>query len=245
MSYLFKYEKLVWKKYSIVAGVDEVGRGAFAGPVVAGAVVFDQKQRLKIKNQIYNSKIKIDDSKKLTAREREYSNLWIKENALMWGIGEASVAEINNLGILKAAFKAFRRALKNANKMRSLKVEFLLSDAFYVPRVKGLPTTKRSEIQIPNSKKEDNFLYNNSRQLAIIKGDQKSFSIAAASIIAKVYRDDLMTTLSQKKLLSVYSWQYNKGYGTKNHQEALRTYGSTKYHRRQFVKNLFTQILDP
>ena len=101
----FSFEKALWKKnYKAVAGVDEVGRGSFAGPVVAGCVVF---------HSIFNEALVINDSKKLTSIQREKADKWIKENALCWGIGEASVTEINRLGIVKATEKAFRRAIAN------------------------------------------------------------------------------------------------------------------------------------
>src|SRR5258708_4288131 len=139
----FKFEKELWQKgIKIIGGADEVGRGAFAGPVVAACVVFNINQEINIL---------IHDSKILTQKQREKANLWIKEKALAYGIGSASVTEINKHGIVKATNIAFRRAIRNVNSS----IEYLLIDAFYVPRVHGVSRNK---------------------QLAIIKGDSLSVS---------------------------------------------------------------------
>lgn len=200
----FGFEKKLWKKgFSMIGGVDEVGRGCLAGPVFAGCVVF--------KNQELIRDIKINDSKKLKPHEREIANVWIKENCLSYGIGMATVSEINKQGIVKATEKAFRRAIMDCE----LKIEYLLIDAFYVPYVKGL-----SKIN----------------QKPIIKGDNISISIAAASITAKVERDKLMLRLSKNKSYLGYGWGRNKGYGTREHQKAIKDFGLTKYHRTQFVR---------
>jgi len=205
----FSFEKALWKKgYKFIAGVDEVGRGCFAGPVVAGCVVFSHKP-YKLGN------IRVDDSKKLSLKQRREASFWIKENALVWGIGEASVSLINRIGMGKATKVAFRRAIKGVNK----KLDFLLIDAFYIPYVRGL---KRKN------------------QKAIVDGDEKSLTIAAASIIAKIYRDSLMKKLSSKH--PKYGWERNKGYGTKEHLGALRKYGLTRHHRKQFVATYFKKI---
>lgn len=198
----FSFEKKLWKKHKFVAGMDEVGRGALAGPVVAGAVVFPPDLKIEVK---------INDSKKLTKKRRETADNWIKRNAVSWGIGEAGVGKINKLGIKKATEIAFRRAIKNCGE-----INYLLIDAFFVPYVAGL--RRRN-------------------QLAIVKGDQKSLSIAAASIIAKVYRDNLMTKLSRDSKYKKYKWEKNKGYGTKDHQKAIKKYGPTRLHRKLFIRN--------
>lgn len=197
------FERKLWKKgFKLVAGMDEVGRGSFAGPVVAGCVVFPESLSITTKG------VRIDDSKKLTSRLREKAEGWIKKNALVWGIGEASVSLINRIGMGKATRVAFRRAIKAVNQ----KLDFLLIDAFYIPHVRGL---------------------RRKNQRAIIDGDEKSVTIAAASIIAKVYRDVLMSKLSLK--YPRYGWGRNKGYGTRKHLGAIKKYGLTRYHRRQFV----------
>ncbi len=205
----FSFEKKLWKKYKFVAGMDEVGRGSFAGPVVTACVIFPQ----------ISIKVLINDSKKLSSKQRKVSDIWIRENAIAFGIGEASVAQINKFGIKKATEIAFRKAISNINKAR--KVEYLLMDAFYVPYVKGL---KRKN------------------QLAIVKGDQKSLSIAAASIIAKVYRDKLMVNLSKNRSFKKYGWEKNKGYGTKGHRDAISKHGTTKHHRKQFIETWLSKI---
>lgn len=196
----FEIEKGIWRSgFRVVGGMDEVGRGSFAGPVVAGVVVFERSIK---------PPIKINDSKKLTAKQREEADRWIRDNALIVKLGQASVTQINKLGIKKATDVAFRRAVAG------LKLDYLLIDAFYVPYVRGLKMES---------------------QKAIIKGDSLSYSIAAASIVAKVYRDNLMINLSQE--YSHYFWQENKGYGTKFHREAIKKYGPSKFHRKDFIKN--------
>lgn len=209
----FKYEKKLWDKgLQIVVGMDEVGRGAFAGPVVASAVAFAPNSKLQI------SKIKVDDSKKLTAKQREEANRWIMENALAWGIGIAGVGHINKKGIISATNFAFRSSLKELKMKIEKQIDYLLIDAFYVPYIAGIPRDKQNPI---------------------VKGDSLSLSISAASIIAKVYRDKLMTNLGRNTNYSYYFWEKNKGYGTKEHRDAILKYGITKHHRKKFVSNLF------
>ena len=201
----FSFEKKLHKKgYRVIAGVDEVGRGCFAGPVVAAAVSFAPNQKC-------DPKIKINDSKKLSPKQREKADEWIRKNADAWGIGSASVSQINKLGIKKASEIAFRKAIKDCG----IEINYLLIDAFYIPHVKGL----RRKNQKP-----------------IVRGDTKSVSIAAASIIAKVYRDKLMTNLGKKLKLRKYKWAKNKGYGTLEHRKAIKKYGLTRHHRKLFVE---------
>ncbi len=205
----FNYEAKLWKKgYGFIAGCDEVGRGCFAGPVVAGVVVFP-------KNLEIDKEIVINDSKQVKPRNREKASSWIKKNALTWGIGEIPVSIINRLGMGKATQMAFRQAIHEANnRLNGSKIDYLLIDAFYIPFTKGL----RRKNQKP-----------------IIKGDTKSLSIAAASIIAKVYRDKLMLKLSKKPKFRKYGWGRNKGYGTRQHQNAIKKHGISRYHRKSFV----------
>ncbi len=200
----FHFERRLWEKGNlVVAGADEVGRGAFAGPLVGAVVSFPVGIKIEVE---------IDDSKRLSPRKREEAALWIKKYSLSWGIGKTSVSLINRLGLTKATQIAFRRAINNH---KSLSINHLLVDAFYVPYVRGLRRTN---------------------QTAIIKGDTKSLSIAAASIIAKVYRDEIMCDIGYKKYYRIYHWEINKGYGTKKHREALIKHGSTKYHRKKFIE---------
>lgn len=241
----FTYEKQIWRKgYKYIAGIDEVGRGCFAGPVVAAAVAFapNSNYQIPITNQIQNSKLKIskrnliiiNDSKKLTKIQREIAAKWIKENCLAWGIGEASVSTINRIGIVKATGMAFRKGIKMANERLNKNIyidprlrgndrciDYLLIDAFYVPHVRGL---------------------RRKNQKALIKGDSKSISIAAASILAKVYRDELMEKIGKRQRYKKYDWVSNKGYGTKKHLEAIRLHGTNGYHRRQFVETYLKKL---
>lgn len=198
----FSYEREFWEKGEIVAGADEVGRGALAGPVVTAAVIFKPNTTVEVE---------INDSKKLNSNKREIADVWIRQNALSFAIGQASVAEINILGIKPALDRAYRRAIGGLN------ADKLLIDGFRVPYLKNFPQQK---------------------QIKLVKGDQISLSIAAASIIAKVYRDTLVTKLSQNSDLDCYGWYQNKGYGTASHREAIKKYGICKLHRIQFVSKL-------
>jgi ribonuclease HII len=231
----FSFEKKLWRRgFKFVAGVDEVGRGCFAGPVVTGCVLFSNNL---IMEQLSNELVEINDSKKLTPRERELANTWIKKNALAWGIGVGSVCEINNKGIVKATYSGFRRAITSATKKSKYRVDYLLIDAFYIPYVRNL--------RIPLKKDRKNRRLDfagKSRQLAIVHGDCKSMSIAAASIIAKVYRDKLMSSLGKQSKYRKYGWKKNKGYGTKDHQKAILKSGITRHHRRKFVETFLSKL---
>ena len=230
----FSFEKRYWKKgCKYVAGVDEVGRGSFAGPVVAAAVVFlpDSKYKFPLKTE--SGDILVNDSKKLTPIRRQEADKWIRENALSWGIGLSSVSEINGKGMAKATRTAFRRAVYEAKERMGKNIDFLLLDAFFIPYIKGIPSLKK----VGKRKKADG----HTRQLAIVNGDEKSLSIAAASIIAKVYRDRLMNNLGKKPGYKIYKWDKNKGYGTKEHLEAIREYGISKHHRKAFVQTYLTK----
>ena len=176
-----------------VCGIDEVGRGPWAGPVMAAAVILDPA----------NIPTGLNDSKKLTAARRESLFVEIMASAQV-GIGRASVAEIDQINILQATFLAMRRAVEALEKAPC----FALIDGNKVPP--GLPCQAR----------------------AIVKGDSRSLSIAAASIIAKVTRDRLMCDLSAT--YPGYGWETNMGYGTKAHQQGLADLGVTPHHRRSF-----------
>ncbi len=192
----FDEEKLLWNEgITHVAGVDEVGRGCFAGPVVTAAVIMPQD---------FTATNEINDSKLLSAKKREKLATLIKEYALAYAIAEVSVAVINEIGIGKATQQAFHLAIIQL----SVPPEFILMDAFYIQTI-------AREIQKP-----------------IIHGDQKSISIAAASIIAKVYRDELMKQLHEQYPL--YDFATNKGYGTKKHREAIKQFGLCDLHRKSF-----------
>ena len=216
----FAFEEIYWGKgIDLVVGVDEVGRGSLAGPVVAGAAFIKTPAA---KRAIL--KLGINDSKRLKeGKRRELAKIIPKY--FNSAIGQASVEEINTLGIVRATGRAMRRAVNSIlyqvssikhknNKIPDTKYvirdTFLLVDGY---KMKYLPGGLR-------------------RQLNIIKGDQKSVSIAAASIIAKVYRDTLMKKLGRR--YPVYKWGRNKGYGTKLHIKALEKYGYSDLHRSVF-----------
>ena len=187
---------------AIVAGVDEVGRGPLAGPVMAAAVVLDPKQIPQ----------GLNDSKKLTRLRREAILPHIKETAQI-GIGQASVAEIDRLNILRASHLAMQRAIA------ALPVcpDHVLIDGNMIPNGLALPAT------------------------AVVRGDARSLSIAAASIVAKIRRDFVMYDLGQQ--YPGYFWEKNAGYPTKQHLTALQYLGVTPHHRRSFkpVHNILYQ----
>lgn len=227
-------KKAIKKGYKLIAGCDEVGRGSVAGPVVTGCVVFKSFKKLDLKDS-GAKKIIINDSKKLTSNQRKISDKWIRDNVLSWGIGEVSAADIDKVGISKATQMAFRRAIVNSNKRLSKKIDFILFDAFYVPYIKGLRMPIK-KVRKKNHKNKHGDLKISANQLAIVNGDERSISIAAASIIAKVYRDNKMTRLSKNKRYRLYDWDSNKGYATSKHKKAIKKYGITRYHRKYFLK---------
>jgi len=188
----------------IVAGVDEAGRGPWAGPVIAAAVILDP---LRIPDGI-------DDCKRLTAAQRDRAYDAICRNALAYAVGEASVEEIDRLNILRATMVAMERAVS------------YLAHAPQLVLVDGNRAPNLSCMVEP-----------------IVDGDVKSLSIAAASIIAKVYRDRLMCELDRKH--PGYNWSRNKGYGTRDHALAIDKLGITYQHRRSFTAVNQTQILWP
>ena len=205
----FYFEEKLWKKGYQVIGIDEVGRGALAGSLVLAGVCFLPDSKNKLKN------IGVNDSKKLTARKREKLALVIKKQSQFYLISKVSVRYINKYGIIKAFQKAVREIVKKTRNFFLKEKLFILIDGFYVKYLRG--------IGLKNQK-------------AIIKGDEKSISIASASIVAKVYRDSLMKKLGQK--YKKYQLEKNKGYGTKEHIKALKKYGPTKIHRQLFLKKI-------
>jgi len=197
----FEYETKFWSKgLQYIAGVDEVGRGCFAGPVVAAAVILPSD---------FSVTDKINDSKKLAPKIRTDLAAIIQKHALAFSIAEVSVSVINKSGIGEAAQQAFTNAIHGLR----INPEHILIDAFYI---KSLQKEK---------------------QTPIIHGDCLSISIAAASIIAKVYRDALMQKLHDS--YKVYDFFTNKGYGTKKHREAIGKYGLCDLHRKSFNLDKF------
>ncbi len=191
--------KVYEKKYDAcgyICGIDEVGRGPLAGPVVAGAVILPKDCKI----------LYINDSKKLSAKKREELYDVIMEQAVAVGIGMASPQRIDEINILQATYEAMREAIQKL----SVKPDILLNDAVTIPQV-------------------------DIKQVPIIKGDAKSISIGAASIVAKVTRDRLMEEYA--KVLPEYDFASNKGYGSAAHIAALKQYGPSPIHRSSFIKN--------
>ena len=175
-----------------IAGIDEVGRGPLAGPVIAAAVILDRK----------NIPEGINDSKKIPKAKRILLAEKIKENSI-YAYGAASEIEIDEINILQASLLAMKRASDRL----SVVPKTTLIDGNFKPDIKN-------------------------NTISIIKGDSKSVSIAAASILAKVYRDEIM--LKYSKQFPEYGFQTNSGYGTKEHLSALKNYGITPIHRKSF-----------
>lgn len=196
---LKKYEK-EYSAFSYVCGIDEVGRGPLAGPVVAGAVIFPKDCDI----------LYINDSKQLSEKKREELYNVIMENAISCAVGYATPEKIDEINILNATYQAMRDAIQNL----SVQPDVLLNDAVTIPQV-------------------------SIKQVPIIKGDAKSISIGAASIIAKVTRDRLM--VDYDKIFPEYDFASNKGYGSATHIAALKKYGPTPIHRRSFIRNFIVE----
>lgn len=178
----------------IEAGCDEAGRGCFAGPVFAAAVILPKDFHHPALN----------DSKQVKESDRYMLREVIEKEALAYAVAEVSSNEIDRINILNASFLAMHKAIEQL----SLKPELLLIDGNRFKAYKGIP------------------------HKCIIKGDGEYASIAAASVLAKTYRDDLMKKLHEQH--AQYGWSENKGYGTAQHREAIEKYGLTEYHRRSF-----------
>ncbi len=192
---LCAYEKS-YGDLTLICGIDEVGRGPLAGPVMAGAVILPKDCRI----------LYINDSKKLSEKRREELYEIIKKEAVAFAIGSADPGRIDEINILQATYEAMRTAIEALG----TEPELLLVDAVRIPGV-----------MIP--------------QQPIIKGDAKSQSIAAASILAKVTRDHLMGEYDRE--YPEYAFASNKGYGTKAHIEALKKFGPCPIHRKSFISH--------
>jgi len=192
-----EYERKCYEKgYKLVAGVDEVGRGPLAGPVVAAAVILGEGVLIP----------GVNDSKKLSEEKREFLYEEIKSKALCWSIGIVDEKIIDEINILNAACLAMKKALDGLAE----KPDYILLDAVTL-----------KDVEIP--------------QMGIIKGDALSLSIAAASIIAKVERDRMISAYDE--LYPHFAFSKHKGYGTKEHIECIKKYGLLPIHRRSFTKN--------
>ena len=193
---MMEYERR-YADYEYIAGIDEVGRGPLAGPVVTCAVILPKDCDI----------LYINDSKQLTQKKREELYEEITAKAISYGIGISSPQRIDEINILQANYEAMRQSIKNL----SVIPDILLNDAVTIP-----------EVRIP--------------QVPIIKGDTKSISIAAASIVAKVHRDRLM--VEYDKQYPGYGFASNKGYGSEEHVAAIKKLGPSPIHRKSFLSNL-------
>lgn len=194
--YAMKEFERNYSDYQYICGIDEVGRGPFAGPVIASAVILPKDCDI----------LYINDSKQLSEKKREELYDEIISKAVAFGIGSVPPAEIDEINILQATYEAMRKAVQNL----SVKPDLLLNDAVTIPGI-------------------------DIKQVPIVKGDARSVSIAAASIVAKVTRDRIM--VAYDKVFPGYDLASNKGYGSAKHIEAIKQLGLTPIHRRSFVKN--------
>lgn len=185
-----------YRELDYICGIDEVGRGPLAGPVVAGAVILPRDCRI----------LYVNDSKQLSEKKREELYEVIRREAVACAVGYVGPERIDEINILQATYEAMREAIGKL----SVKPDILLNDAVTIPGVSV-------------------------RQIPIIKGDAKSITIGAASILAKVTRDRLMAEYAQ--IYPEYDFAGNKGYGSAAHIEALKKYGPTPIHRKSFIKN--------
>lgn len=189
-----EFEKKLWGEgFLRIMGIDEVGRGCLAGPVVAAGVIFEPGTYIE----------DIRDSKKISPNKRITLAKEIKEKALFWTINEGAIEEIDRLNILWASLATMQKCVEETG----AKPDYLLVDG-------------------------NRYLSSLIPYTCLIKGDDRSMTIGAASILAKVYRDDLMTKLGNKH--PEFGWNTNVGYPTPLHKRALKEFGKTKYHRNSF-----------
>ena len=194
---LFDYDKELRKKYPVVCGVDEAGRGPLAGPVFAAAVILPEGME----------DIGINDSKKLSEKKRDALFDIIKEKAIAWSVASADEKEIDEINILNATFLAMKRAVEGL----SIKPDMALIDG-----------NRKANTGV--------------EEMTLVKGDSKSISIAAASILAKVSRDRYLLELDEK--YPEYQFKKHKGYPTTLHYEMIKEHGISPVHRLSFLKNL-------
>jgi ribonuclease HII len=194
--------KPFYKPNILEAGVDEVGRGCLAGPVVAAAVILPNDFDFEI----------VKDSKQLSEKKRIEAVKIIRENALYWSVYSVNSKRVDEINILQATYEAMHGALNKMETCSNIKVEHILVDGDKFNGYKGIPHT------------------------CVVKGDATYYSIAAASILAKVTRDEYMKYLSSNA--PVYDWANNKGYGSKKHRAAIVEHGVTEYHRMSFLGNI-------
>lgn len=192
----------------VEAGCDEAGRGPLAGSVFAAAVVWSQEI---IDDPTHSEWLELlDDSKKLTDKQRNYLRPLIEKHASAWAVVEITAEEIDRINILQASITGMQRALDKLE----IRLQHILVDGNkwrpYIPEGEVMEVPART----------------------VVKGDGKYLSIAAASVLAKTYRDEYMMRLHEE--YPMYGWAKNMGYPTKKHYEAIKTHGVTKYHRKSF-----------
>ncbi|MCV9926554.1 ribonuclease HII [Flavobacterium sp. LS1R49] len=206
--------QLNFSGYNLETGTDEAGRGCLAGPVTAAAVILPPDFENKILN----------DSKQLSEKAREKLKPIIEEQAISFAVTHLYPKEIDEINILNASMKGMQECVLKLSQIP----EFIIVDGNRLLNAKlGLKNTVGKQF----SKEEIELLKSIPNQ-SIIKGDAKFLSIAAASVLAKTYRDEYMNMIHEE--FPMYNWKKNKGYPTKEHREAIRKYGPTKYHRMTF-----------
>ncbi len=207
----FSHELPYWQNNTFVIGIDEVGRGCLAGPVYVGGVCYPLFDLLKQKEV---KKLKIHDSKLCSLKKRQKLAPEIKNRALCWKTASSSVEEINSLGIVPAIEKAATLIIRHI-------IDNLPSTSHYIVITDTIP--------IKSLRKDKTIT-----QIAIPQADANTITVASASIIAKVERDEMMDELHQS--FPQYSWCTNKGYATKEHQNAIKAHGICPLHRTLFVR---------
>lgn len=206
-------EKKYWNQDFHVIGIDEVGRGPLAGPVTVAGVCFSSNLCENLLT------LGINDSKKLSQKKRQALSEIIKEKAAFYSIASSDVHYINTYGIVNAINQAVRKVIADIlTNIDHSKPVFVLLDKMSLFQIQGI--------------KQENMLF-------LVKGDSISISIAAASIIAKVERDNHMAHIAAR--YPVYGWEKNKGYATSDHCKALQMYNSTPLHRTLFIRNICSE----
>lgn len=208
-----EFEKALWTKgVELIAGVDEVGRGALAGPMVVGAVIFKVGDLQQLYTSYRNNDVsspysQIKDSKLLTSKKRAELSAFITQNCLCYSVFQVSPQEIDTLGLTRCTQKSFSGAVSSLK----IKPEHVLTDAF---PIKAFSQAIQTNIQA---------------------GDRLSLTVSAASIVAKVFRDNLMCDLGRAPDYACYGFEKHKGYGTKQHIDSIVAHGISNVHRRTFI----------
>jgi ribonuclease HII len=203
-----------FSNYELEAGTDEAGRGCLAGPVTAAALILP----LEFENSVLN------DSKQLSEKTREQLRPIIEQQAITFAVTHLFPNEIDEINILNASMKAMQESILKL----SVVPNFIIVDGNRKLNAKlGLKSLVGKTFSL-----EEMELLKSIPNESIIKGDAKYLSIAAASVLAKTYRDEYMNRIHEE--YPMYNWKQNKGYPTKEHREAIRKYGATKYHRMTF-----------